>query len=139
MSPGAIPMISYEDCAGAAAWLLKAFGFTQVGERFTDETGRVTHVELDTGAGRVMLGWPGPAYQSPRHHAERCEDAAAWLDTPYVVDGVLVHVVDVDIHVERARAAGAEIIRGPEDIPIGRLATVVDPEGHRWMLMTPGA
>jgi uncharacterized glyoxalase superfamily protein PhnB len=128
-------MLSYEDCNAAAAWLVQAFGFTEVGERFTDETGRLTHVELDTGGGRVMLGWPGPAYRSPRHHAERCEDAAAWLDTPYVIDGVFVDVADVDAHLEGARVAGAEILRGPEDNPFGRLYVAADPEGHRWMFM----
>jgi uncharacterized glyoxalase superfamily protein PhnB len=137
MPQGAIPMLSYEDCDAAASWLVRAFGFAEVDERYTDESGRLTHVELDTGGGRVMLGWPGPAYQSPRHHAEACREAAAWLDTPYVIDGVHVLVADVDSHSAVAREAGAEILRGPEDAPFGRLYAAADPEGHRWMFLQP--
>ena len=33
----------------------------------------------------------------------------------------------------RARAAGANVIRPPEDGPDGRLFTAEDVEGHRWM------
>lgn len=137
MTQRAIPMLSYEDCDAAAAWLTRAFGFHEVGERFTDAEGRLTHVEMETpGGGRVMLGWPGPDYRSPRHHAETCEDAARWLAPPFVVDGVWVAVDDVDAHAATAREAGAEILRGPETIPVGRLYTAADPEGHRWMFMS---
>jgi uncharacterized glyoxalase superfamily protein PhnB len=127
-------MLSYENVGEAADWLVRAFGFEERGERFHDEEGRATHVELGHGDGLVMLGWPGPHYRGPRRLAELSEDVRRMLDNPYVVDGVLVEVADVDAHAERARAAGAEIIRGPEDAgAAGRLYTAVDPEGHRWM------
>jgi uncharacterized glyoxalase superfamily protein PhnB len=131
----AVPMISYEDPGSAADWLCEAFGFRQDGERFTDPSGKVTHVELERDGANVMLGWPGPMYRSPRHHASSCEEAREWLSTPWVIDGVLVYVDDVDVHLEQARAAGAEILRGPEDAPWGRLYAAADPEGHRWMFM----
>ena len=60
-----------------------------------------------------------------------------WLATPWVVDGVHVEVVDLDAHYERARAAGATILREPEDLPFGRLYSAADLEGHRWMFMQP--
>ena len=129
----AIPMLSYEDVGAAIDWLCAAFGFDESGQRFTDAEGRVTHAELSLDAATVFVGWPGPEYQSPGHHAQECEQAARWLDGPMVVDGVYVEVDDVDAHCERARAAGAAIIRGPEDIPIGRLYSAADLEGHRWM------
>jgi uncharacterized glyoxalase superfamily protein PhnB len=135
----AVAMLSYEDCAAAADWLTAAFGFRQIGERLADDTGRITHVELDLDGARVMLGWPGSAYRGPRRHAQDCVAAAAWLASPFVVDGVLVSVTDVDAHLAVARTAGAEILRGPEDAPPGRLYTAADPEGHRWMFMTPRA
>jgi uncharacterized glyoxalase superfamily protein PhnB len=50
-----------------------------------------------------------------------------------VVDGVLVQVDDLDAHHARAVAAGANVIRGPEEGPDGRLYTAEDLEGHRWM------
>jgi uncharacterized glyoxalase superfamily protein PhnB len=80
-----------------------------------------------------MLGWPGPDYRSPRRHAEECVQARKWLEVPYVVDGVLIYVNDVDAHCEQARAAGATILREPKTEPYGTQYTAGDLEGHRWM------
>jgi PhnB protein len=132
-------MLSYEDVGAAVEWLVRAFGFREIAERFTDEKGRVTHAELDLDGAHVMLGWPGPDYQDPGRHAAVCEYAQKWLDVPWVIDGVLVYVDDVDAHAERARAAGATILRGPETNPVGRLYSAADVAGHRWMFMeAPG-
>jgi uncharacterized glyoxalase superfamily protein PhnB len=128
-------MLSYEDVGAAVEWLSRAFGFEESGQRFDDGEGHVTHAELSLDGAIVFLGWPGPDYRGPRRHAEECEQAARWLATPWVVDGVHVAVADVDAHYERARAAGAEIIREPDDLPFGRLYSAADPEGHRWMFM----
>ena len=131
----ATPMVSYEDVGAAIDWLGDAFGFRESGERFTDDEGRVTHAELSLDGATVMLGWPGPDYRSPAHHAQECEHAARWLATPWVIDGVHVEVDDVDAHYERARSAGSTILREPEDLPFGRLYSAADLEGHRWMFM----
>jgi PhnB protein len=133
----AIPMLSYEDVGSAVDWLSKAFGFRESGERFSDDEGRVTHAELELDGAAVMLGWPGPDYQSPSHHAEGCEQARRWLSTPWVIDGVHVEVHDLDAHCERARAAGATILREAEELPFGRLYAAADLEGHRWMFLQP--
>jgi uncharacterized glyoxalase superfamily protein PhnB len=133
----AVPMLSYEDVAAAVDWLTRAFGFREEGQRFRDEDGRVTHAELELDGAKVMLGWPGWAYQSPRHHADVCTHAASWLDVPWVVDGVFVTVADLDEHHATAVEAGARILREPEENPAGRLYTAEDPEGHRWMFMQP--
>jgi uncharacterized glyoxalase superfamily protein PhnB len=132
-----VPMLAYEDVGKAADWLCSAFGFRESGERYRDDEGRVTHTELAYGDGDVTLGFASPHYLGPRRHAEECEHARRWLDNPYVVDGVLVHVDDLDAHLEQARRAGAEILRGPDDQPFGRLYTAADPEGHRWMFLQP--
>ena len=132
-----IPMLTYEDVGAAADWLCSAFGFRESGERFSDDEGRVTHAELAYGDGVVMLGFASPHYRSPRRHAAECEQAARWLDNPYVVDGVLVLVDDLDEHLARAREAGAEILRGPDDQAFGRLYSAADVEGHRWMFEQP--
>ena len=134
-----IPMLTYEDVGAAADWLSTAFGFRPSGEQYRDDEGRVTHAELAYGDGEVMLGFASTDYRSPRRHAQECEQAAKWLDNPYVVDGVLVQVDDLDAHLERARTAGAEILRGPDDQPFGRLYTAADVEGHRWMFVQPPA
>ena len=134
-----IPMLTYEDVGAAADWLCSAFGFRPSGEQYRDEEGRVTHAELAYGDGEVMLGFASTDYRGPRRHAQECEQAAKWLDNPYVVDGVLVQVDDLDAHLEHARSAGAEILRGPDDQPFGRLYTAADVEGHRWMFVQPPA
>ena len=127
-----IPMLSYEDAGAAADWLAAAFGFTEE-ERFADDDGRVTHVNMRLGDGVFMLGAPSRDYQSPRRHAEVCEHARKWSQTPYVVDGVLAHVDDLDSHYERAQAAGARILTPPETGGAGRQYRCEDVEGHRWM------
>lgn len=51
----------------------------------------------------------------------------------------LVHVVveDPDALCERARAAGAAIVRGPEDTDYGsRMVVATDPEGNTWSFGT---
>lgn len=132
-----VPMLSYEDVAGAADWLVRAFGFRER-ERFTEEDGTASHVELELGTGLVMLGRPGLDYQSPRHHAEVCDHARRWSAVPYVIDGVLAYVDDVDAHCERARAEGARILSEPEDMSYGdRQYRAEDLEGHRWMFAQP--
>jgi uncharacterized glyoxalase superfamily protein PhnB len=132
-----VPMLSYEDVARASDWLAQAFGFTECG-RWSDDDGRVTHVNMELAGGQIMLGYASPEYQSPKHHAEVCEPARAWRETPYVVDGVFVAVDDVDAHCARARAGGATILSELEDNPgIGqRQYRAEDLEGHRWMFVT---
>jgi PhnB protein len=132
-----VPMFSYEDVGRAADWIARAFGFEETG-RWSDESGLVTHVNMELDGGLIMLGHPSPEYQSPRHHAETCEQARKWLQTPYVVDGIHVSVEDVDAHYARAREAGATILSELEDNEgIGqRQYRAEDIEGHRWMFAT---
>ena len=129
-----IPMLAYENGAAAIDWLVEAFGFEER-ERWADDDGTIVHAELDAAGGTVMLATPSPDYVSPRRMRELSEDARKMYEVPYVVDGVLVEVDDVDAHVARAKAAGATILSEAEDVPeFGvRHYRVEDPEGHRWM------
>ena len=109
-------MIAYEDAAAAIDWLVKAFGFREQA-RYTEHDGTVTHAELDDdGGGLVMLATPTPDYVSPKRHRESCEQARKWSEVPYVIDGVLVEVDDVDAHFALAKEAGATILSEPEDV-----------------------
>ena len=138
MEPEVVPMLAYEDGPAAMDWLAKAFGFDEVG-RILGPDGRLSHGEMMTGEeGMIMLATPSPHYQSPRHHRESCEAAARWSEVPYVVDGVLVYVWDVDAHFERARAAGATILSPVESGGPGKRYRAEDLEGHRWMFMQRG-
>jgi uncharacterized glyoxalase superfamily protein PhnB len=126
-------MLAYEDGAAAIDWLVRAFGFREQ-LRYTEDDGTVTHAELATGGGLIMLATPTPDYVSPRRHRETCEQARKWSESPYVIDGVLVEVDDVDAHFAQAKEAGATILSEPEDVIVGvRQYRVEDPEGHRWM------
>jgi len=136
--PSVVPMLSYEHGIEAIEWLTKAFGFREQREaRHTAADGTITHAQLEHGDGLIMLATPTPDYQSPSHHRETCAAADRWLRAPWVIDGVLVHVDDIDAHFDRAKAAGATMLSAIEDGPAGRLYRVADLEGHRWMFLQP--
>jgi uncharacterized glyoxalase superfamily protein PhnB len=135
-----VPMLAYEDAAAAIGWLQRAFGFEErVGQRHTDADGVVTHAELVRDGAIVMLATPNADYQGPKRHREGCEAARRWQDNPWVIDGLLVQVDDIDAHHARAVAAGATVIRplGDVDVTGMRLYTAEDLEGHRWMFAQP--
>jgi uncharacterized glyoxalase superfamily protein PhnB len=130
--PGVIPMISYEDGPAAMDWLARVFGFRER-ERMLGPDGRLAHGEMEAGEGLVMLATPSPDYQGPRKHRASCEAAARWSQVPYVIDGVLVHVADVDAHFARARREGATVLSEPVTEHGHRAYRAEDLEGHRWM------
>jgi PhnB protein len=132
--PGVIPMLAYENGVAALEWLVQAFGFTER-HRALGPDGRLSHGEVDTGDGVIMLATPTPDYESPRHHRENCERARKWSTVPRIVEGVLVYVDDVTKHHERAQRAGATIITAPEDGSPSSRYRAEDLEGHRWMFL----
>ena len=135
--PQIIPMLAYEDGPGALDWLARAFGFRERA-RMLDDEGRLAHGEMELDGGVIMLATPTPDYESPKRHRETCEAAQAWSTVPWVVDGALVYVDDVDAHFQRAQAAGATILSEPEDSGHGRIYRAEDVEGHRGMLSDRG-
>src|SRR5438067_2357179 len=112
--PAVIPMLAYEDPATALDWLARAFGFKER-LRLAAPDGRIHHAEMEAGGGLVMLSNPTPDYVSPKRHRQSCESARRWSSVPWVVDGVLVYVDDVDAHFERAKEAGAALLSEPLD------------------------
>ncbi len=132
--PDVIPMIAYENGVAALEWLTRAFGFRER-DRMLGPDGSLSHGEMEAGEGVIMLATPTPDYVGPKRHREQCEPARRWSAVPYIIDGVLVHVEDVDAHCERARRAGALILSEPEDTPFGRHYRAEDVEGHRWMFV----
>jgi uncharacterized glyoxalase superfamily protein PhnB len=109
MPPGTfIPELAYADVIEAAAWLCRAFGFT---ERLRIGTHRV-QLEFAGGSMVAIEGEPGGGAD---HR-------------------VMVSVPDADAHCARATAAGAVIVAPPADHPFGeRQYAAVDPGGHRWV------
>ena len=59
-------------------------------------------------------------YRSPKRHREVCEQARKWSTVPWIIDGVLVYVSNLDRHFARAKTAGATILSVIEEGPPGR-------------------
>jgi uncharacterized glyoxalase superfamily protein PhnB len=121
-----IPYLYYRDPAAAIDFLAKAFGFT-VRMVHKDDSGKVMHAQVGIGDATVMLG-PAQAEFSFASPAE----------LPARHAGVWCYVEDVDAHCARARAAGAKILRGPQDMFYGmREYDARDAEGQEWFFATP--
>lgn len=125
-----IPMLNYEDGVAALEWLSRAFGFEEVA-RMCGPDGTLLHGEMLVGNARIMLATT-PYYESPSKHQEHCDAAKRWLARPWVIDGVLVYVDDLDAHIARAKSAGARILTEIEEGFPGRRYRAEDLEGHRW-------
>jgi uncharacterized glyoxalase superfamily protein PhnB len=133
MSQRIIPFIGYEDAAGAIEWLQHAFGFVESRDARYEDGGMIMHAELTLEGATIYLSTPA-GYASPRSIRAESELARRAYDNPWVIDGHFVEVGDVDAHHERAAAAGATILRSPEEPGYGyRVYSTEDPEGHRWM------
>jgi uncharacterized glyoxalase superfamily protein PhnB len=133
MSQRIVPFIGYEDAAAAIEWLERAFGFSEDRNARHEQDGTITHAELELEGARIYLSTPRD-YASPRRLREESELARRAYDNPWVIDGHWVEVDDLAEHHRRAVAAGATILREPEEPGIGyRIYTAEDPEGHRWM------
>src|SRR5687767_575380 len=112
----------YKNPFAALDFLEKAFGFERT-MVITDAEGNLGHSEMKFGDGYIMIG-------------------AEWTDyvaSPASIAGkntqtIHVHLKDgLDAHCRRARAAGAVIVREPEDQFYGdRVYSAKDPEGHVW-------
>ncbi|MGW5673260.1 VOC family protein [Micromonospora sp. NPDC003776] len=114
------PVLRYPDARAAIDFLRAAFDLT-LHELHEGPDGTVRHAQLGYGDDLVMLG-TGPA------------PAARPADDDY---RVYVAVDDVDQHHERARAAGAEIVRHPFDTDYGSRDYVArDPAGLVWSFGT---
>ena len=120
------PFLRYRDAPAAIDWLVKAFGFEEQ-MVVPGENGTIAHAQLSVASGIIMLGTARDdelRMKSPR-------------DLGAVNQGIYVHLEDVDAHCERARAAGAEIVRGLESTDYGsREYTARDLEGHLWSFGT---
>ncbi len=122
-----IPYLMIDGAAAAIDFYVEAFGAT---ERFRLDMpdGAIGHAEMMINGAVVYL-------------ADAPEDMEGDMAAPTKFGGstVLMHqyVTDVDAAVERAVAAGATLLREPEDQFYGdRAAVIADPFGHHWSLHT---
>ena len=122
-----VPYLMIDGAADAMEFYKRAFDAT---ERFRMPMpdGKVGHAEMVIGGAVMYL-------------ADAPDDMPGGAANPKKLGGtsVLLHryVADVDAAVARAEAAGATVLRAPEDQFYGdRAALVADPWGHHWSLHT---
>jgi uncharacterized glyoxalase superfamily protein PhnB len=111
-----VPVLVYPDVREAVAWLERAYGFR---ERL--KIGEDHRSQLEAGEGGAVI--------VADTYGERRPPQAGADETHQV----LVRVEDARGHCERARTAGARILKEPTDFEYGeRQYTAEDPAGHRW-------
>ena len=128
-APNIYPCLSYRDAKAAINWLCDAFGFEQ---RMVHpgEDRAVAHAELSLGPGIVMLG---SASDDMPEVTTELFTAGGEADFSRIPFALYVAIDDVDAHCERARDAGAEIVREPNDTDYGsREYACRDLEGNVW-------
>ncbi len=127
MSPtGVMPLMRYRDVAAAIAWLSTVFGFERRSV-VTDSDGSIAYAELWYGSGVVMIG---PVGGSPLDNFFRQPSELGGVST----QSAYVAVEDIEAHLTRARAGGAEIVVefGEASSASQRAYAARDLEGHIW-------
>lgn len=123
----------YVDAPRAIDWLCNAFGF-EVRLRVDGEGDVVVHSELTFGDGLVMVGSMTPDPERPDMDYRESPKNLGGKNT----QTLFTYVDDVDAHCERARQAGAVIVREPTTTDYGddywsdRGYQAQDLEGHHW-------
>ncbi len=129
--PTLTPYIVVSDARRAMDWYVEVFGAQRRGELHVNADGTIGHAEAGIGDAVLMFAeasglWPDVPVRAP--------------DSPATFSHTLhLEVDDVDGTTERARRSGASVEREPADQPYGRGSVIVDPFGHRWMLLRPPA
>ena len=127
--PTLTPYIVVSDARRAMNWYIEVFGAQRRGEPYVNADGTIGHAEVGIGDAVLMFAehsdlWPDVPVSAP--------------DSPTTFSHTLhLQVADVDGTTERARRNGAAVERPPTDQPYGRGSVIVDPFGHRWMLLRP--
>lgn len=120
------PYLAVDDARAAIDWYAAVFEARAVDDPIVMPDGRIGHAELDIGG--------APLYLSDAHP----EIGVVAPDRDAGVAVTLhLEVGDTDDAIRRARDASAVVEREPSDNPYGRVATIRDPFGHRWMLTGP--
>jgi predicted enzyme related to lactoylglutathione lyase len=129
--PTLTPYIIVSDARRAMNWYIEVFGAQPRGEPHVNADGTIGHAEVGIGDAVLMFAeasglWPDVPVRAP--------------DSPVTFSHTLhLEVDDVDASTERARRSGASVEREPVDQPYGRGSVIVDPFGHRWILLRPQA
>jgi PhnB protein len=120
------PFLVCSPAAEAIAFYKAVFGATVV-SRMDGPDGSVLHAELDLGLGRLQLSDPNDEYGL----------VAPARDGDHVSGSTCIYVADVDAVFAAAVERGATVREKPSTFVTGdRFASIYDPFGHRWAVMT---
>ena len=125
--PTLTPYVVVSDARRALEWYVEVFGAQRRGEPHVNADGTIGHAEIGLGDAVLMFAeasdlWPDVPVRAP--------------DSPATFSHSLhLEVGDVDASTDRARRSGAAVEREPTDQPYGRASVIVDPFGHRWILL----
>ncbi len=119
------PFLVTDPASHAIEFYTAVFGAVEV-SRTEGEDGLVMHAELDLGDGRLQLSDPLPAMGLVAPDGGNA-----------VTGSICLYCSDVDTVFQRAVEAGATVFEEPSTFVTGdRFASVLDPFGHRWAIMT---
>jgi PhnB protein len=120
------PFLVCSPAGEAIRFYEEVFGATLV-SRMDGPGDTVLHAELDLGNGRLQLGDPNEQYGLVV--PDRSGDS--------VSRSLFLHVAEVDDVFAKAVERGATVREKPDTFVTGdRFASVYDPFGHRWAVMT---
>jgi uncharacterized glyoxalase superfamily protein PhnB len=127
--PTLAPYIVVSDARRAMDWYVEVFGAQRRGALHVNPDGTIGHAEVSIGDAVLMFSeasdlWPDVPVRAP-------ESPATFSHSLHL------DVDDVDGTTDRARRSGASVEREPADQPYGRGSVIVDPFGHRWILVRP--
>jgi len=121
------PFLVCSPAAEAIRFYEEVFGATVVG-RMDGPDGTVLHADLDLGDGRLQLSDPNPQYGLV---------APTGMQSDTVSGSTCIYVPDVDAVFAAAVERGATVREKPSTFVTGdRFASIYDPFGHRWAIMT---
>jgi len=119
------PFLVVDGAAEAIEFYTSVFGATVI-EKMDGSDGSIAHAELDFGNGRLQLSDPNADYGLEAPERKKS-----------VTHSIVLYCADVDDVVIRAEQAGATIREAVQTFVTGdRFASIVDPFGQRWAVMT---
>ncbi|HLV04858.1 VOC family protein [uncultured Georgenia sp.] len=121
------PLVVASPAAAAVDFYREVLG-ARVVTRMDGPDGSVWHCELDLGLGRMTVMDPNPQFHTVANDPGSDD----------VTFSLAVYVPDVDATLARARERGARVREEATDFPVtgDRYASVQDPFGVRWSIMT---
>lgn len=124
-SAGALPYLTVARAHDAIEWYTRVFDASLTAEPIKMDDGRVGHAELSFPCGMIYLAeeFPELGLVAPQREA--------------VSVSLMLEVDDTDAVLTRARLAGGAVERWINESHGNRNATLLDPFGHRWMLVGP--